>query len=79
LLTWITQRFVFQFGHDLSVEVYKRTLYQPYLYPRIEEYERNYCGSQQGRCRRRWNANEHNALDHRRHHLSVHHRGACGN
>jgi ABC-type bacteriocin/lantibiotic exporter with double-glycine peptidase domain len=32
LLTWSIQRFVFQLGHDLSVEVYRRTLYQPYLY-----------------------------------------------
>lgn len=32
LLLWKSQRFVFELGNDLSVEVYRRTLYQPYLY-----------------------------------------------
>lgn len=32
VLTWISQKFVFQFGHDFGVEVYRRILYQPYLY-----------------------------------------------
>jgi ABC-type multidrug transport system fused ATPase/permease subunit len=32
LLIWMSQRFIFQLGHDLGVEVYRRTLYQPYLY-----------------------------------------------
>jgi ABC-type multidrug transport system fused ATPase/permease subunit len=32
LLSWTVQRFVFQLGHDLSVEVYRRTLCQPYYY-----------------------------------------------
>jgi ABC-type bacteriocin/lantibiotic exporter with double-glycine peptidase domain len=32
LLTWALQNFVYRFGHDLSVEVYRRTLYQPYPY-----------------------------------------------
>ena len=32
LLTWATQRFVYRLGHDLSVEAYRRTLYQPYPY-----------------------------------------------
>ena len=28
----MSQRFVFELGNDLSVEVFRRTLYQPYLY-----------------------------------------------
>lgn len=32
LLLWMSQRFVFELGNDLSVEVFRRTLYQPYLY-----------------------------------------------
>lgn len=32
LLTWVSQRFVFRLGHDLGLEVYRRTLYQPYSY-----------------------------------------------
>jgi ABC-type multidrug transport system fused ATPase/permease subunit len=32
ILSWAVQQFVFQLGHDLSVEVYQRMLYQPYLY-----------------------------------------------
>jgi ABC-type multidrug transport system fused ATPase/permease subunit len=32
LLTWAMQRFVYRLGHDLSAEVYRRTLYQPYCY-----------------------------------------------
>lgn len=31
-LTWVSQRYVFRLGHDLGVEVYRRTLYQPYSY-----------------------------------------------
>jgi ABC-type multidrug transport system fused ATPase/permease subunit len=31
-LAWMSQRFVFELGHDLSVGVFRRTLYQPYLY-----------------------------------------------
>lgn len=30
LLLWITTRFVFATGADLSMEIYRRTLYQPY-------------------------------------------------
>ena len=30
LLTWASTKFVFRLGHDLSVEAYRRTLYQPY-------------------------------------------------
>jgi ABC-type multidrug transport system fused ATPase/permease subunit len=32
LLLWMSQRFVFELGNDLSTEVFRRTLYQPYLY-----------------------------------------------
>ena len=32
LLTWAGQKFVYRLGHDLGVEVYRRTLYQPYAY-----------------------------------------------
>jgi len=32
LLTWTSQKFVFRLGYDLGVEVYRRTLYQPYSY-----------------------------------------------
>lgn len=32
LLLWVSHKFVFRLGHDLGVEVYKRTLYQPYSY-----------------------------------------------
>lgn len=31
-LNWATNRFVFALGYDLSVEVYRRTLYQPYAF-----------------------------------------------
>lgn len=31
LLLWVSTRFVFAAGADLSMEVYRRTLYQPYL------------------------------------------------
>lgn len=31
-LAWLSQKYVFRLGHDLCVEVYKRTLYQPYSY-----------------------------------------------
>ena len=31
-LTWVSQRFVFEAGHDLAVEVYCRALQQPYAY-----------------------------------------------
>ena len=30
VLNWASNRFVFGMGYDLSVEVYRRTLYQPY-------------------------------------------------
>jgi len=32
LLTWVSQKYVFRLGHDLSVDVYRRILYQPYSY-----------------------------------------------
>lgn len=32
LLAWVSQKFVYRLGYDLSVEVYRRTLYQPYSY-----------------------------------------------
>jgi ABC-type multidrug transport system fused ATPase/permease subunit len=32
LLAWTSQKFVFRLGHDIGVEVYRRTLYQPYAY-----------------------------------------------
>ena len=32
LLAWASQKFVFRLGHDLGMEVYRRTLYQPYAY-----------------------------------------------
>ena len=32
LVTWANQRLVFQLYYDLSMEVYRRTLYQPYSY-----------------------------------------------
>lgn len=32
LLLWSSQKFAFHLGCDLSVEVYRRTLYQPYIY-----------------------------------------------
>ncbi|SFZ85941.1 ABC transporter transmembrane region [Devosia enhydra] len=32
LLAWASQKFVYRLGHDLGVEVYRRTLYQPYAY-----------------------------------------------
>ncbi len=32
VLAWASNKFVFGLGHDLSVEVYRRTLYQPYGY-----------------------------------------------
>jgi len=32
LLAWASQKFVFRLGHDIGVEVYRRTLYQPYAY-----------------------------------------------
>ena len=31
-LTWASQKYVFRLGHDLGVEVYRRTLFQPYSY-----------------------------------------------
>ena len=30
LLVWSSQKFVYRLGYDLGVEVYRRTLYQPY-------------------------------------------------
>ncbi len=32
LLVWASQKFVFRLGHDLGIDVYRRTLYQPYPY-----------------------------------------------
>jgi ABC-type multidrug transport system fused ATPase/permease subunit len=32
LLAWVSQKFVFRLGYDFSVEVYRRTLFQPYSY-----------------------------------------------
>ena len=32
LLVWASQKFVFRLGHDIGVEAYRRTLYQPYPY-----------------------------------------------
>jgi ATP-binding cassette, subfamily B, bacterial PglK len=32
VLNWASQKFAFRLGHDLGVEVYRRTLYQPYSY-----------------------------------------------
>jgi ABC-type multidrug transport system fused ATPase/permease subunit len=32
LLAWVSQKFIFRLGHDLTTEVYRRTLYQPYAY-----------------------------------------------
>ena len=32
LLAWVTRRFVYRLGYDLSVEVYRRTLFQSYSY-----------------------------------------------
>ena len=32
LVTWANQKLVFQLYYDLSMEVYRRTLYQPYSY-----------------------------------------------
>ena len=32
LLAWVSQKYVFRLGYDLGVEVYRRTLYQPYSY-----------------------------------------------
>lgn len=32
LLVWSSQKFVYRLGYDLGVEVYRRTLYQPYSY-----------------------------------------------
>lgn len=32
VLVWVSQKFVFRLGYDLGVEVYRRTLYQPYSY-----------------------------------------------
>lgn len=29
-LTWVSQKFVFRFGHDLGVTIYERMLWQPY-------------------------------------------------
>lgn len=32
LLAWASQKFVFRLGHDIGVDVYRRTLYQPYAH-----------------------------------------------
>ena len=32
LMIWASQKFIFRVGYDLSVDVYRRTLYQPYNY-----------------------------------------------
>jgi ABC-type multidrug transport system fused ATPase/permease subunit len=32
LLAWASQKFVFRLGHDIGVEAYRRTLYQPYAF-----------------------------------------------
>ena len=32
VIIWVTQKYVFRVGYDLSVEVYRRTLYQDYEY-----------------------------------------------
>jgi ABC-type multidrug transport system fused ATPase/permease subunit len=31
-MTWLSQKFVFQLGHDIGVMLYKRVLYQPYSF-----------------------------------------------
>lgn len=32
LLTWVSQKFVFQLGHEIGIEIYSRLLRQPYSY-----------------------------------------------
>ena len=32
LLVWASQKYVYRLGHDIGMEVYRRTLYQPYVH-----------------------------------------------